>query len=137
MVLFAGGSKVMAPSSVPATSQNIHNAIRLIERQRGGGGTELSSALKRALLLPQDEAFSRTVLIITDGYIAAEKDVFHLIHQNLNRSNVFSFGIGSSVNRYLIEGMAKAGLGEPFVVTSPSETRAASDNFARMAANSR
>jgi len=29
---------------------------------------------------------------------------------------MFAFGIGSSVNRYLIEGVAKAGMGEPFVV---------------------
>jgi Ca-activated chloride channel family protein len=31
---------------------------------------------------------------------------------------VFAFGIGTSVNRYLIEGVAKAGLGEPFIVES-------------------
>jgi Ca-activated chloride channel family protein len=42
---------------------------------------------------------------------------------------VFSFGIGSSVNRYLIEGMAKAGLGEPFVVTKPQEASAAAQKF--------
>jgi Ca-activated chloride channel family protein len=85
--------------------------------------------LKKALSLPSDESYSRTILIITDGYIAAEKDVFHLIQQNLNRTNVFSFGIGSSVNRYLIEGMARAGHGEPFVVTQPREARGAAERF--------
>ncbi|MGD2030095.1 MAG: VWA domain-containing protein, partial [Desulfobacterales bacterium] len=129
VVLFAGGSRVMAPASVPASGKNIHSAIRLIDAQKGGGGTELSSALKKALSLPADEAYARTILIITDGYIAAEKDVFQLIQQNLNRTNVFSFGIGSSVNRYLIEGMAKAGLGEPFVVTQPREARGAAERF--------
>ena len=129
VVLFAGGSRVMAPASVPASGKNIHSAIRMIDRQKGGGGTELSSALKKALSLPSDEAYSRTILIITDGYIAAEKDVFHLIQQNLNRTNVFSFDIGSSVNRYLIEGMAKAGHGEPFVVTQPREARGAAERF--------
>jgi Ca-activated chloride channel family protein len=129
VVLFAGGSRVMAPASVPASGKNIHSAIQLIDRQKGGGGTELSSALKKALSLPADEAYSRTILIITDGYIAAEKDVFHLIQQNLNRTNVFSFGIGSSVNRYLIEGMARAGHGEPFVVTQPREAHGASERF--------
>ena len=79
--------------------------------------------------MPQDETRSRTILIITDGYISAEKDVFQLIQQNLNRTNVFSFGIGSSVNRYLIEGMAKSGQGEPFVVTEPSQAAAAAERF--------
>jgi Ca-activated chloride channel family protein len=69
------------------------------------------------------------VITITDGYIGAERNVFALIEKNLSRSNFFSFGIGSSVNRYLIEGMAKAGLGEPFVVTKPAEAPEAAKRF--------
>ena len=56
-------------------------------------------------------------MLITDGYITAEADVFALIAANLGKANVFSFGIGSSVNRHLVEGVARAGRGEPFVVT--------------------
>jgi Ca-activated chloride channel family protein len=61
------------------------------------------------------------MIIVTDGYIAAEREVFEEIQINLDRTNVFSFGIGSGVNRYLIEGIARAGLGEPFVVTKSGE----------------
>jgi Ca-activated chloride channel family protein len=129
VVLFAGSSSVMAPSSLTASKENINRAIRLIDNQRGGGGTELLSAFKRALALPRDEKFSRSVIVVTDGYIAAEKEVFELIHENLNRTNVFSFGIGSSVNRYLIEGMAKAGLGEPFIVTRPNAAHDVAERF--------
>jgi Ca-activated chloride channel family protein len=129
VILFAGGSKLMAPASAPATQENINGAIQMIDHQRGGGGTELLAALKNALSLPRDEACSRTVLVLTDGYISAESDVFQFIHKNLNRTNFFSFGIGSSVNRYLIEGMAKAGQGEPFVVTRPQEARDAAKRF--------
>jgi Ca-activated chloride channel family protein len=121
VILFAGGSRVMASASVPASAKNINQAIRHIDRQQGGGGTRLLSALQKGFDLPQDEAFSRTMIIVTDGYIGAERDVFEEIAANMNRTNVFAFGIGSSVNRYLIEGMAKAGLGEPFVVTQPAE----------------
>jgi Ca-activated chloride channel family protein len=121
VILFAGGSQVMASASQPASAENIRKAIRLIDKQKGGGGTRLLSALQTGLELPRDEAYSRTMIIVTDGYIGAEKDVFEEIASNLDRTNVFAFGIGSSVNRYLIEGMAKAGLGEPFVVTRPSE----------------
>ncbi|MBW1840932.1 MAG: VWA domain-containing protein [Deltaproteobacteria bacterium] len=129
VILFAGGSKLMAPSSVPATPENIRSAIRMIDRQKGGGGTELLRALKKGISLPKDENACRSILIVTDGYIAAERDVFHLIQENLNRTNVFSFGIGSSVNRYLIEGMAKAGQGEPFIVTRPREARETAQRF--------
>lgn len=129
VILFAGGSRLMAPTSVPATGGNIRNAIRFIDKQRGGGGTELLSALHKGLELPRDEAYARTMIVVTDGYIGAEREVFEAIQQNLNRTNVFAFGIGSSVNRYLIEGMAKAGQGEPFVVTKPQQANATAERF--------
>src|SRR5262249_10126270 len=53
----------------------------------------------------------------------------NLIHDNLDNTNFFAFGIGSSVNRYLIEGVARAGQGEPFIVTAPQEASAAGDRF--------
>jgi Ca-activated chloride channel family protein len=68
-------------------------------------------------------------VVVTDGYISAERGAFNLIHENLNSTNFFAFGIGSSVNRYLIEGVARAGQGEPFVVTNPEEARAAGQRF--------
>ena len=121
VVLFAGGSRLMAPSSVPATPENILRAVAFLDKEGGGGGTELYKALDRALRLPRDEGRSRTMVIVTDGYIDAERDVFELIEKNLNRTNVFAFGIGGSVNRYLIEGMARAGQGEPFIVTDKDD----------------
>lgn len=129
VILFAGCSNLMAPSSVAATTQNIDMAIRLIDDQVGGGGTELLAALQRAFSLPRDEALSRTILVVTDGYIGADRDVFVEIQNNLQRTNLFAFGIGSSVNRYLIEGMAKSGQGEPFVVTEPYQAPATSKKF--------
>ncbi|PKN61848.1 MAG: trypsin [Deltaproteobacteria bacterium HGW-Deltaproteobacteria-15] len=129
VILFSGSSCAMSSSSVPATQANIARAIQVIDSRQGGGGTELSPALTRGLSLPRDENTSRSVLIITDGFISAERDVFEIIRNNLNNTNVFSFGIGSSVNRFLIEGMAKAGLGEPFVVTRPEEARVTAERF--------
>ncbi len=129
IVFFAGSSSVMAPASLPATKENIARALRLIDAQDGGGGTELAAALGKALSLPRDTGRARTAVIITDGYIAAEKESFRLIAENLDNTNVFSFGIGESVNRYLIEGLARTGQGESFVVTSPQEAPQAASLF--------
>jgi Ca-activated chloride channel homolog len=119
----------MATESVAATHENIDRAINLINSQPGGGGTELAAALKKALALPSTEGFSRSVVVITDGYIAAEAETFELVEKNLNRCNFFSFGIGTGVNRHLIEGIAKAGMGEPFVVTRQEEAQSAAARF--------
>ena len=121
VLLFAGGSSLMSEESLAASPENIQRALTLIERQRGGGGTELLPALKRAFGIPKAEGFSRTIVIATDGYVAVEEKAFDLIRNNLGDANVFTFGIGSAVNRHLIEGMARVGMGEPFVITKPEE----------------
>ena len=129
VLLFAGGSRVMSETPVPATPEHIRKAVQMIEDSNGGGGTELLKAMKRAMALERREGVSRTMVIVTDGYISAEREVFAQIQNNLDHTNVFAFGIGSSVNRYLIEGIAKSGQGEPFVVTSPEQARPAAQKF--------
>ena len=129
VLLFAGGSSVMAESSLPSTQKNISEAVHMIERQRGGGGTRLLPALKKALSLPRTEGCSRSVIIVTDGYVAVEEEAFDLIRENLGDANMFAFGIGSSVNRFIIEGMARVGMGEPFVITSPEEAAEKAEKF--------
>jgi Ca-activated chloride channel family protein len=135
VLLFASGSSLMSEKSLPATEQNIKKAIRLIERERGGGGTELLPALKRALALPRGEGYSRSVVIVTDGYVHVEKEAFDLIRNNLGKANMFPFGIGSSVNRFLIEGMARAGMGESFVITRPDDAKKTATKFRKYIAS--
>jgi Ca-activated chloride channel family protein len=129
VLLFAGGSSAMSDHSLPATKQNINQAITTIENQRGGGGTQLLAALQRALALPRTEKYSRTVVIVTDGYVSVEEEAFDIIRKNLGNANMFAFGIGSSVNRFIIEGMARVGMGEPFVITKPAEAPHIANKF--------
>jgi Ca-activated chloride channel family protein len=129
VVLFASGAATMAPASVAATPDNLARALAFIGPQDGYGGTELLAAMRTAIDLPRSPDVSRSVVLVTDGYIDAEKEVFAYLRGNLHRANVFAFGIGSSVNRYLIEGVARAGLGEPFVVPGPEEARTAATAF--------
>jgi Ca-activated chloride channel family protein len=132
VVLFAGGSSVMSERSLPATPDHIQRAVNIIERQRGGGGTELVPALEKALALPKTEGYSRTIIIATDGYVTVEEKAFDLIRNNLGNANVFAFGIGSSVNRHLIEGLARVGMGEPFVIAKPQEAPAKAKKFRQL-----
>jgi Ca-activated chloride channel family protein len=72
---------------------------------------------------------SRNFVVITDGYVTVEKEAFDLIRRNLNQANVFAFGIGSSVNRFLMEGIAHAGQGEAFIVTNDEDAKTAALTF--------
>ncbi|HKV33044.1 MAG TPA: VIT and VWA domain-containing protein [Pyrinomonadaceae bacterium] len=129
VVLFAGDSTLLSPQSLEANPQNIAKAIALLEQQRGSGGTELLAAMQQAMSLPRQEGISRSLLLITDGFVAGEEGVFDHIRNNLNRCNVFAFGIGTSVNRHLIEGVARAGMAEPFIVTDEGEAAGVGDKF--------
>ena len=129
VLLFSGGSKLLSERSLPAERGNIERAIDLIDHQQGGGGTELLPALKRALTLPRAEGLSRTVVIATDGYVTVEPEVFDLIRELIGNANFFPFGIGTSVNRHLMEGMARVGAGEPFIITKPEEAAGKAEKF--------
>jgi len=129
VLLFSGASELWSKQSLPANPENIAKAIQFIDNQQGGGGTELLPALNQALNLPENKDSSRSFVIVTDGYVSVEKEAFDLIRKSLGKANMFAFGIGSSVNRYIIEGMARVGMGEPFVITGEGEAPAKADKF--------
>ncbi len=129
VILFASSDSYLAEHSVPGTPAHIQEALDLIDRQRGGGGTQLLPALRRALAMKTTEGYSRSFIIATDGYVTVEREAFELIRQNLGEANFFPFGIGSSVNRHLLEGMARVGKGESFVLTNAQSASEMADRF--------
>lgn len=129
VLLFSSDSSLLAEESLPAVAGNIERALRFLDNPKGNGGTELLSAVDRALALKKEEGVSRSIVVVTDGYISAERELFATVEQNLGRANLFVFGIGSSVNRYLVEGLARAGQGEPFIVTGPGAAAGAARRF--------
>jgi len=135
VLLFAGVSNLLSQTSLEANQVNVENAIRFIDREQGGGGTELLPALERAINLKSTEGFARSIVIATDGYVDVEKDAFDLVRENMGKANFFAFGIGTSVNRLIIEGMAHAGMGMPFVITRPEEAEATAARFRKYIQN--
>ena len=130
IMFFSGGSRLWQPGSLRATSENLNKAIAYLNNLQSGGGTEILSALKKVMELPrQSEALSRSILVITDGYVSVESEAFDLVSNHLNEANLFAFGIGSGVNRHLIEGLARAGQGVPFIVTKNEEAYAQAKRF--------
>ncbi len=129
LILFSGGSIQMSEQSVPANKENINRAIQIIDRQEGSGGTELAPALRDAIAIPAKADVARSIVVITDGYIYGEDEIFEIIHENIGSTDFFSFGIGRGVNRNLIEGIAKTGQGEPFVVADQEEAEETAARF--------
>ncbi len=54
----------------------------------------------------------RIVCFMTDGKVGNDMAIIDAVKENAHTTRVFSFGIGNSVNRYLLDSMARAGRGE-------------------------
>jgi len=132
VLVFAGSNAALAPASVPASRENLRLALETLDRTGAGGGTELLPALRRALSMTADEGRSRMFVVITDGYVSIDDEAYELVRRNLSRANLFAFGIGTSVNRALIEGLARAGQGEPFVVQDATTASVEARRFLAM-----
>lgn len=131
VLFFSGGSQVLSETPLAANRENLSRAEAMISKASAGGGTELLPALQHAMSLPRQPMTSRSVIVVTDGYVGCEREAFSLIREKLNQANVFAFGIGSSVNRALIEGLAHAGRGEPFFVLGEEEAHDQAERFRR------
>ena len=129
LVSFAGGTGYCFPQSVANTEANRQQARAYLGRLQGGGGTEMMGAIRAALQPPVPEGRLRVVCFMTDGYIGNDREIIGEVRKSAKGARVFSFGIGNSVNRYLIEGMARAGRGAAEVVTLESKSDKAAGRF--------
>ena len=127
LITFAGDTHILFPKPVPATGENLRRAQEFLASRHGGGGTEMMKAITAALA-PASTGHLRVVCFMTDGYVGNEAEIIREI-QKYSGARVFSFGIGSSVNRYLLDKMAEAGRGEVEYVSLTDDGSAAAKRF--------
>ncbi|HNW45502.1 MAG TPA: VIT domain-containing protein [Elusimicrobiales bacterium] len=108
---FASGNRLHFERPLKNTPENVALGRAVINGLHGGGGTEMLDALRTVLEFPKDPARLRIVLFMTDGYIGDDTQLLGFIKEHLNNSRIFPLGVGSSVNRYLLEEMAVMGRG--------------------------
>jgi len=111
IIRFSNNASQLGPKPVPVTAENIRRGLDYVESLKGSGGTMMIEGIKAALDFEHDPERFRLVSFMTDGYIGNETQILAAVHQRLGQSRIFSFGVGSSVNRYLLDRMAKLGKG--------------------------
>lgn len=111
VIRFGNRAIPLFPSPQPADDRNVREAERWVDALDANEGTMLVDGLRASLLFPHDESRLRYVTFLTDGYIGNEAAALAELQRDLGPSRIFSFGSGSSTNRYLLEGMAKLGRG--------------------------
>lgn len=111
IVRFSNQAQTFEPAPVPATPGNIARGLRYVARLSGDGGTIMLEGVKTALGYPEDPQHLRIVSFMTDGFIGNEEAILSYMAEHLGRARLFSFGVGTSVNRYLLDKMAGFGRG--------------------------
>lgn len=128
LITFAGDTNVLFPQPVRATKANLAKAQAFLQSRSGGGGTEMMKAIKAALEPSDDQGHVRIVCFMTDGYVGNDMEIVSEVQKHQN-ARVFAFGIGESVNRFLLDKMAEAGRGEVEYVSLNDDGSAAARRF--------
>ena len=111
IIRFSDRASRFGRAPVPATVENVAAARTYLSELDADGGTQMIEGIRGALDFPHSRTHFRFVSFLTDGYIGNESEILAAVHRRVGASRIFSFGVGDSVNRYLMERMAKAGRG--------------------------
>src|SRR5262245_43094295 len=117
------------PAPVPVTPENLDKAWKFLDPIEGNGGTDILKSVDHALRMPDDPGRLRIVCYMTDGYVGNDMQILQYIREHRGRTRIFPFGIGNSVNRFLIEGMAREGRGAAEYVTLDNPGNEAAARF--------
>lgn len=123
IISFSNGLEVLFESPRKKSTETLGRARKYIASLYGNGGTYMAPAIVKACENPAPENRLRIVTFMTDGYIGNDFTVLGLVKKLRGSSRWFAFGTGNSVNRFLLDNMAKLGGGEVeyILLNSPGE----------------
>ena len=134
LIDFADRASSFHDAPLPNTPQNVSNALKYLRALPSGGGTNQLDGIRRALDRPNDPTRLRMVLLMTDGFIGNEREIFTETKRLLRDARVFSFGIGSSVNHFLLNRLAEEGRGFSETIRTDEDPGVAVERFVRRVA---
>ena len=111
VIAFDDGQSRLFGKARSATRSNVEQAQRWLGRLSAGGGTDIESALARALEDDAQAGWLRQVVFLTDGAIADEAGALSQVRARLGATRIFAVGIGSAPNGYFMRKLAELGRG--------------------------
>jgi Ca-activated chloride channel family protein len=108
---------------MPAIYMNIKRGAWFVNNLDADGGTMALGAIKYALESRdiRSNDYLRQIIFITDGHVGNEQDLFRVVRESMHDDRIFTIGIGSAPNSYLMTKMADLGKGTFTYIGSNSE----------------
>ncbi|MEM1107691.1 MAG: VIT domain-containing protein [Planctomycetota bacterium] len=129
IIRFSSDASQLGPQPIAANDRNRRDAERFVRGLRGGGGTMMIEGIKAALDFPHDPERFRVVTFLTDGFIGNDRQIIGEVSKRVGQARIFSFGVGSSPNRYLMNRMAKQGRGAAAYLGLNDDAAAVMDTY--------
>jgi len=131
IIRFSGDSGMLSPTPLENTPGHLKQGLDFLDGLHGSGGTEMLRGIRAYLKQPGNPRFVRIVCFLTDGCVGNEAAIHRTIRTQGQSARWYAFGIGSSVNRHLVEGIAEHGNGVAEVVLTrdPKAAEAAAETF--------
>ncbi|NNF78481.1 MAG: VWA domain-containing protein, partial [Rhizobiales bacterium] len=111
IIRFSNNASEFSSSALPATPQNVAAGTSYVNAITASGGTEILSGLQRAYARAPKPNVLRLVVFLSDGYVSNEAEILKLVTKSVGQGRLYAFGVGASVNRYLVSEMARLGRG--------------------------
>merc|ERR1719450_166326 len=112
IVCFGSSFRTLFPDSRALTDESLAEAKSLVMKIDANlGGTEIYSPLNFIFKLPKVVGKPRQIFVLTDGAVSNSTECVNLVSKHSRENRVFTLGIGSSADRHLVKGMARAGMG--------------------------
>ncbi|MCC5637825.1 after-VIT domain-containing protein [Nostoc sp. CHAB 5844] len=128
---FSDTTRQLSPVPLANNSQNRTRAINYINQLSANGGTEMLRGIRAVLNFPvTDPGRLRSIVLLTDGYIGNENQILSEVQRHLQPGNrLYSFGAGSSVNRFLLNRIAELGRGMSRIIRHDEPTDQVVEKF--------
>ncbi|HEV8357564.1 MAG TPA: VIT domain-containing protein [Gemmatimonadales bacterium] len=115
LIAFSNAVREFREGFTPATREALTDARRFVDDLNANGGTNLAGAVQAALAERPDAERLALVLLLTDGIPSVGEQAPDRIAAEaagrIGRARIFTVGVGSDVNTYLLDRLAVEGRG--------------------------
>jgi len=115
LIAFSSGVTEFRPGLTSATRTNLASAQEFVSNLSAGGGTNIEGALDVALQQASAAARVSLVVFMTDGLPSVGQTqpdrIAAAAGGHIGQSRIFTVGVGTDVNTYLLDMLAKEGRG--------------------------
>ncbi|MGD1918374.1 MAG: VWA domain-containing protein, partial [Pleurocapsa sp.] len=110
---FASSTKKLSNKPLANTRENRAKALAYVSKIDANGGTQLMNGINTVLnFSAAEDGRLRSIVLLSDGLIGADEQAIAQIRDNLKPGNrLYSFGVGHSTNRFLLNRLAELGRG--------------------------